>query len=201
MNFMRALYVSTTRTTVASRPAPDALSFKARQLLLHGGPASPRAFHRALLRLHANDALYAHAEEGRFENLARVPSPDIEAQAEAGGDGSAHTHTHTPQWDAGRAALEITAADFYPGAVPGLVSFGAAASPSPKLKSAAAHHRDPRGFARTRWPYSYAQSSLEFGFRSGKAGAADRRLLAGSYIAVGVLTLICFVVIAHHIDM
>lgn len=196
--------------TAALRPTPDTHSFKARQVLngghhtplSHGDPASPRAFHRALLRLHANDALYAHAEEGRFENLVRAPSPDIEAQAEAGGDGSAHTHTHTPQWHvAGRAALEITAADFYPGAVPGLVSSGAAASPNPKLKGAAAHHRDPRGFARARWPYSYAQSSLEFGFRSGKAGAADRRLLAGSYIAVGVLTLMCIVVIAHHVDM
>ena len=76
--------------------------------------------------------------------------------------------------------LEITAADFYPGAVS-----------TPKTKH-------PRGFTRALWPYSYAQSSLEFGFRS---GAADKRLLAGSYIAVGVLTLICFVVIAHHVDM
>ena len=146
-------------------------SLNARQPGPYPTPPGPtRAFHRALMRIHTNDALYAHAEEGRFENLVRAPSPDIEAKA--GGNNSAPAHAHP--------VLEITAADFYPGAVS-----------TPKTKH-------PRGFTRALWPHSYAQSSLEFGFRS---GAADKRLLAGSYIAVGVLTLICFVVIAHHVDM
>ena len=153
--------------TIAAPPH----SFKARQPGPYPTPPGPtRAFHRALMRIHANNALYAHAEEGRFENLVRAPSPDIEA--EAGGNNSAPTHAHP--------VLEITAADFYPGAIS-----------TPKTKH-------PHGFTRALWSYSYAQSSLEFGFRS---GAADKRLLAGSYIAVGVLTLICLVVIAHHVDM
>ena len=157
--------------TIAALPH----SFKARQPGPYPAPPAPtRAFHRALMRIHANDALYAHAEEGRFENLVRAPSPDIEA--EAGGNDNAHAHAHP-------AMPEITAADFYPGAVS-----------TPKTKH-------PRGFTRALWPHSYAQSSLEFGFRSTKARTADKRLLAGSYIAVGVLTLICFVVIAHHVDM
>ena len=155
--------------TIAAPPH----SFKARQPGYPAPPVPTRAFHRALMRIHANDALYAHAEEGRFENLMRAPSPNIEAEASGNNNAPAHAHP----------VLEITAADFYPGAVS-----------TPKTKH-------PRGFTRALWPHSYAQSSPDFGFRSSKARAADKRLLAGSYIAVGVLTLICFVVIAHHVNM
>ena len=75
--------------TIAAPPH----SFKARQPGPYPTPPGPtRAFHRALMRIHANDALYAHAEEGCFENLVRALSPDIEA--EAGGNNSAPAHAH-----------------------------------------------------------------------------------------------------------